>query len=126
MLIMLFVSHVNACIIFAIAHPGDEPGSLNPYNVNRTITPADMYSESWFFEPSFYEKNLGEQYFWCFFKSISHMLTIGYGVNQPRSTLDLIAAIWAMFSTFLYFLPNIRDRTPEGVRNQNAAACRIF
>ena len=44
------------------------------------------------------KKTTTEKYFWCLFKSMSHMLTIGYGVNQPAALADLWVSIYAMFS----------------------------
>ena len=45
----------------------------------------------------------GEAYFWSLFKSFSHMLSIGYGVNTANVQTDMIGTIFALFVGKLVF-----------------------
>jgi hypothetical protein len=93
--IMLFICHWNACILYLVPTTGiafETP-------VNRTIfTVDDSYKYSWYFTSGIEQKSIRQRYFWCLFKSMSHMLTIGYGVNTPNVISDLWTSVFVMFS----------------------------
>ena len=93
LLVMLFICHWNACILYLIPSSTDQGGPIN----GTMYGPKDTYTFSWV-----YNANIGsmlpyQQYFWCLFKSMSHMLTIGYGVNTPTLMSDLWTSIFVMF-----------------------------
>lgn len=106
LLVMLFICHWNACILYLIPSSTDQGGPIN----GTMYGPKDTYTFSWV-----YNANIGsmlpyQQYFWCLFKSMSHMLTIGYGVNTPTLMSDLWTSIFVMFVgalTFALFLSQI-------------------
>ena len=96
---MAFICHWNACILYLV--PTESTTGIPP---NGTLyAPKDSYSYSWYYNEGFHHvdsKTLTQRYFWCLFKSMSHMLTIGYGVNTPHVMSDVWTSIFVMFGKY--------------------------
>jgi len=107
--IMLVVIHWNACILYLVPYSSEIPNEL----LNNTLfTPKKQAdTHSWFHKAEMYfpidhnsrAKTILEKYFWSVFKSMSHMLTIGYGVNCPHIMVDLWTSSFVMFSGAIIF-----------------------
>jgi len=55
-------------------------------------------------------KTLGERYWMGFFRSLSQMLCIGYGLSPPEDFYDLLCCMWSMISgaiVFAIFVGNV-------------------
>jgi hyperpolarization activated cyclic nucleotide-gated potassium channel 2 len=105
-LTMMLMCHWNACVLFlvpTVSTKGRPPNGTN-------FSPRESYEHSWFYGSDILSKSTYQQYAWCLFKSMSHMLTIGYGVNTPHVMSDLWTSIFVMFTgalTFALFLSQI-------------------
>lgn len=113
--IMFMVGHWNACILYLIPSAGPQavqdlahPDNPRWDGDQRGFGPGDSLDQSWIFSSGVHYKvtdpNLfGEAYFWSLFKSFSHMLSIGYGVNTANVQTDMIGTIFALFVGKLVF-----------------------
>ncbi|XP_038044922.1 potassium/sodium hyperpolarization-activated cyclic nucleotide-gated channel 4-like [Patiria miniata] len=73
-LVMLVVIHWNGCIQFFIAFAQDFP-------TDSWVSISDLeHADKW------------QQYSWSFFKSICHMLGIGFGRHVPQNLIEMWAA----------------------------------
>ena len=93
---MLFLCHWNACILYIVPTVSNTGIPQN----GTVYGPKDSYAHSWLYSSNIEEKPLRDKYFWVLFKSMSHMLTIGYGVNQPTVLADIWTSIYVMFSKY--------------------------
>ena len=78
LLAMLLFAHWSGCLQFLLAELYDFPAA------------------SWVVLDGLLTAPWGEQYVWAVFKSMSHMLCIGYGRDPPQLTSELIIVIPSM------------------------------
>jgi len=102
---MLFMCHWNACILYLVPTVSESPSGKPPGN-ETAFGPKDSYGYSWYYIEGFHmeSKTRMQKYFWCLFKSMSHMLTIGYGVNTPVVMSDVWTSIFVMFGEYFFLL----------------------
>ena len=96
LLVMLFICHWNACILYLIPSFSETGRPMNG-TMGQMDGPQETYTYSWVYSANMGSMAPYQQYFWCLFKSMSHMLTIGYGVNTPIIMSDLWTSIFVMF-----------------------------
>ena len=65
--------------------------------------PADSLTQSWIYQSGIEDQPHGEMYFHALFKSMSHMLSIGYGVYTPSIIEDMWATVSVLFVGCLVF-----------------------
>jgi len=96
-LIMLLMAHWSACIVYLVPTISDQGKPPNGTNFG----PKESLTQSWFYLVEIKSRPITEQYFWCLFKSLSHMLTIGYGCYTPHVMSDLWTSVFVMFCKYI-------------------------
>jgi len=91
--LMLLIGHLNGCLQFMVP-------MLNDYPADSWIEIDNLRNKTW-----------AEQYSWCLFKAMSHMLCIGYGQKPPQNITDLWMTMLSMVSGAVCFAMFIGNAT---------------
>jgi len=78
-MMLLFFSHWNACMLFLVGKSADS-------------------DDSWVAQQGIENSDISVQYTWSMFASLSQMLCIGYGAHEPRLPSEAWMTIWSMTS----------------------------
>jgi len=99
--ILIMVGHWNACILYLI--PSQSVKDLAD-TYGDEYGPAESLDQSWIYLSGIKEyPHEGEMYFHALFKSMSHMLSIGYGCYTPNIIEDMWATVAVLFVGCLVF-----------------------
>ena len=92
--ILTMVGHWNACVLYLIpsAHTG-----VQDLRLTEGYGPAEALEQSWIYQSGLDQDNDGKRYFKALFKSMSHMLSIGYGCYTPTIIEDMWATVVVLF-----------------------------
>ena len=111
--ILIMVGHWNACILYLIPSQSvKDVCDINIYLVSKlyfklrhmeTYGPAESLDQSWIYLSGIKDYPHGEMYFHSLFKSMSHMLSIGYGCYTPNIIEDMWATVAVLFVGCLVF-----------------------
>ena len=87
------IAHWSACTQFFVVYLRDFPEKSWPVLLN-------IQDSSWI-----------DQYIWAIFRSLSHMITIGYGRDPPQDTVEVWSSLVdpVKVLTALLFVPKVRD-----------------
>jgi len=91
--LMLLIGHLNGCLQFMVP-------MLNDFPRDSWIVIDNLQNATW-----------AEQYSWCLFKAMSHMLCIGYGQKPPQNLTDLWMTMLSMVSGAVCFAMFIGNAT---------------
>ncbi|XP_063686150.1 potassium/sodium hyperpolarization-activated cyclic nucleotide-gated channel 4-like isoform X2 [Bolinopsis microptera] len=87
------IAHWSACTQFFVVYVRDFP------------------AESWVVRLKIDDKAWTEQYIWAIFRSLSHMITIGYGHEAPRDTVEVIMIIPSMLIGAFFYMMIVSQMT---------------
>ena len=100
---IIFFAHLSACINFFIPMINDFPPDSWPALIHSDTFDLPLYKIGNLVDPTTKISGRGIQYKCAFFKSISQMMTIGYGQTNPRAESEIIPTMICMLIGAMMF-----------------------